>query len=197
VKQKQDLEMPVTLSPGALPVFIPRLFFLGKDTLLRILDPHLLLVWLFSLPAITPLIQPTLTHSADGLLHLYRLVALNQTIQQGVWFPRWLPDLAYGYGFPLFIFYAPLAYYFTLLFQILGLDIISAFNGSLMLALLAAGTGVYLFTRDLFGPKAGLLAGAAYVYAPFQLLNGLVRGGLPASWAWHFSPLLFGLLAAC
>ena len=30
----------------------------------------LLLLWLLTLPAITPLLQPTLTHSADGLLHL-------------------------------------------------------------------------------------------------------------------------------
>jgi hypothetical protein len=191
VKRKQDLELPFTLSPSAYPLFIPRRFAQVKTHLLRTIDPYLLLVWLLSLPAITPLIQPTLTRSADGLLHLYRLVALDQTIQQGLWFPRWLPDLAYGYGFPLFVFYAPLAYYITLLLKQLGLDMIAAFNTSLMLALLTAGAGVYLFVKALLGPRAGLLAGMAYVYAPFQLLNALSRGGLPAAWAMALFPFAF------
>ncbi|MBI1880046.1 MAG: hypothetical protein HYR94_17815 [Chloroflexi bacterium] len=139
-----------------------------------------LLVWLLALPAITPLIQPTLTRSADGLLHLYRLVALDHLIRQGVFFSRWLPDLAYGYGLPLFIFYAPLSYYLTEELHLLGLDVVSAFNASAALALLVAGTGVYLWLKDLFGASAGVLAGVAYVYAPYQLFNTFSRGSLPA-----------------
>lgn len=191
MKRKQDLELPFILSPGAYPLLVPRRFSQLKAYLLRTIDPYLLLVWLLVLPAITPLIQPTLTRSADGLLHLYRLVALDQTVQQGIWFPRWLPDLAYGYGFPLFIFYAPLSYYITLLLKLLGLDMIAAFNASLILALLAAGSGTYLFVKELLGPRAGLLAGIAYVYAPFQLLNALSRGGLPAAWAMALFPFVF------
>ena len=144
------------------------------------LDPHLLLVWLFIVPVITPLLQPTITYSADGLLHLYRLVALKQAIQQGAFFPRWLPDLAYGYGFPLFVFYAPLSYYLTLALSLIG-DLVTAFNASFGLALLLSGTGAYLLVKDNFGARAGLLAGVAYAYAPFQLFNAFSRGGLPAS----------------
>ena len=153
----------------------------------------LVLLWLLCLPALFPLLQPTITQSADGLLHLYRLVALQQAVQQGGLFPRWLPDLAYGYGFPLFVFYAPLAYYLTLALTWSGLSFAGGFNASLSLALLLAGSGVYLLVKDMFGPRAGLLAGVAYVYAPFQLLNSLARGGLPAAWALAAFPFVFWL----
>lgn len=138
-----------------------------------------------------PLVQPTITDSADGLLHMYRLVALNQALYQGTLFPRWLPDLAFGYGLPLFIFYAPLSYYIALVLNLPGLGAIGALNASFSLALLLAGTGVYLFVKDLFGPKAGVLAGMAYVYAPVHLLNTLARGRLPAVWAVAIFPFAF------
>ena len=156
------------------------------------LDPHLFLLWLLTVPAAMPLFQPTLTRSADGLLHLYRIVALEHALNQGgPLFPRWLPDLAYGYGFPLFVYYAPLSYYITLVLGKIGLGAVVALNGSLILALFVATGGVYLFVKDLLGPKAGLLAGVMYGYAPFQLLNTLSRGGLPAAWAMALFPFVF------
>ncbi|HEX9921471.1 MAG TPA: 6-pyruvoyl-tetrahydropterin synthase-related protein, partial [Anaerolineae bacterium] len=155
------------------------------------LDPALLLVWLLSVPAISPLIQPTLTRSADGLLHLYRIVALDHAIRQGVLFPRWLPDLAFGYGMPLFVFYAPLSYYLTEGLNLLGLGPVNALTVSFALALFVSGTGVYLFVKDLLGSQAGILAGVTYVYAPYQLYNTLERGSLPIAWAGAMFPLAF------
>ena len=153
---------------------------------------HLPLVWLLTLSAASPLFQPnTLTHSADNLLHLYRLVALQQAISQGALFPRWLPDLAYGYGLPLFVFYAPLSYYLTLTLSLPGLSLVNALNLSFILALLLAATGAYLFVKDLLGLHAGFLAAVAYAYAPFQFLNTLSRGSLPAAWAMAAFPFVF------
>ncbi len=158
---------------------------------LRRLDLNLVLVWLLALPATMPLIQPTIPHSADGLLHLYRLVTLDHAIRQGALFPRWLPDLAYGYGLPLFVFYAPLSYYTTEALNLLGLSHLGAVNASFALALLLSGAGAYLFVKDGFGSKAGVLAGVAYVYAPYQLFNVLARGSLPAAWAGALFPFAF------
>ena len=42
----------------------------------------------------------------------------TQTIQQGVWLPRWMPDSNGGYGSPVFVFYSPLVYYATALLQL-------------------------------------------------------------------------------
>ncbi len=151
----------------------------------------LVVTWLLALPALSPLFQPSLTRSADGLLHLYRLIALHHLISQGVLFPRWWPDLAYGYGMPLFVYYAPLSYYLTELPHLLGLNPILAFNVSAALALLTAASGVYLLGRDWFGSQAGVLAAVAYVYAPYQLFNLFSRGSLPVAWAGALFPLTF------
>ncbi len=151
----------------------------------------LITLWLLTLPAITPFIQPAPPQTADGLLHLYRVVALDQAIQQGVFFPRWLPDLAFGYGLPLFVFYAPLAYYLTIGLHLLGFNFIQAFNLSSSLAILVAGTGVYLWVTELGSPRAAILAGVAYVYAPYHLFEAFSRGSLPSMWAAALFPLVF------
>jgi hypothetical protein len=163
-----------------------------KSSPLRFLvSSPLLLLWLLTLPAVTPLLQPTLTRSADGLLHLYRLVALDHLMRQGVFFSRWLPDLAYGYGLPLFVYYAPLSYYLAEGLHLLGLGAVAAFNSSAALALLLAAAGVYLLVKAWFGPRAGVLAGMAYVYAPYGLFNLFSRGSLPVSWAGAVFPFVF------
>lgn len=166
-------------------------FYDSVAHLLVFIFQPLILTWLLVLPAILPLFQPTLTHSADGLLHLYRLIALDHLIDQGLFFPRWWPDLAYGYGLPLFVYYAPLSYYLTEVIHLLGLNPILAFNASAALAVLTSASGMYLLGRDWFGPKAGVLAGVAYVYAPYQLFNLFSRGSLPVAWAGALFPLCF------
>ncbi|MFQ5612061.1 MAG: hypothetical protein ACE5H9_08005 [Anaerolineae bacterium] len=152
-------------------------------------DLNLILVGLLLLPAFQPLFKPTLTQSSDGLAHLYRVVALDRLIEQGVLFSRWLPDLVYGYGLPLFVYYPPLSYYLTELPHLLGLDVVYALNLSFGLALLVSAWGVYLFVRDSFGSGAGLVAAVAFAYSPFQLLNIYDRGSLPTAWGMAFFSL--------
>jgi hypothetical protein len=156
----------------------------------RRLDLNLPLICLFLLPAFHPLLKPTLTLSSDGLVHLYRLVALDHAVSQGVLFPRWMPDLVFGYGLPLFVYYPPLSYYIAELPHALGLHTVFAMNASLALSLLVGAWGIYLFVRDLFNPTAGLLAAIAYAYAPFQLLNLYSRGSPPTAWGMAFFPLV-------
>jgi hypothetical protein len=164
----------------------PRLF----ERVQRRLDLNLLLICLFLIPAFHPLLSSTLTLSSDGLVHLYRLVALDHAIDQGLLFPRWMPDLAYGYGLPLFVYYPPLSYYVAELLHILGLQAVYAMNASLALSLLVGAWAMYLLVRDLFSPIAGLVAAIAYAYAPFQLLNLYARGSPPTAWGMAFFPLV-------
>jgi hypothetical protein len=156
----------------------------------RRLDLNLLLICLFLVPAFHPLLSSTLTLSSDGLVHLYRLVALDHAIDQGLLFPRWMPDLTFGYGLPLFVYYPPLSYYIAELLHILGLQAVFAMNASLALSLLVGAWAMYLLVRDLFNPMAGLVASIAYAYAPFQLLNLYARGSPPTAWGMAFFPLV-------
>ncbi len=149
-----------------------------------------LLVALFALPAIQPLLGPTLPRGADSLLHLHRLIQLDRLLRQGVLYSRWSPDLVYGYGLPLFNFYAPLAYYLPEAMHLLGLSLVVAFKAAFLLALVGSGLTMYLFASDVFGPKGGVLAGVAYLYAPYLLYDTLFRGSLPDVLALMLFPLI-------
>jgi hypothetical protein len=143
--------------------------------------------------AIQPLLYGHLPWRADGLLHVYRLVELERAVRHGVLFPRWLPDLGYGFGFPLFNYYAPLSYYLLLGPRLLGFAVPAALQIGYALALITLGLGLYLWARALFGTVAGLVAAFAAVYAPYLLYDALHRGVLAELWGLAF--LALGLAA--
>src|SRR5512146_2525933 len=74
------------------------------------LDPYYGLVLLLSGLALAPLLAPGFIGSHDGLLSVYRLLELDRALADAPFPPRWAPDFFFGYGYPFFNFYAPLAY---------------------------------------------------------------------------------------
>ena len=54
----------------------------------RKISPYLLLVVLIT-PAILPLFKPTVSGTADGLGHRFRLVSFYNSLKEGNWHPRW------------------------------------------------------------------------------------------------------------
>jgi hypothetical protein len=150
-----------------------------------------LLLLVVALPAVQPLLQGRLPWSADGLLHFHRLAQLDRSLRHGILFPRWAPDMGFGFGFPLFNYYAPLSYYLAEPLHLLGLSNQTALLGAFVLAVLAASGGAYLLCRDLFGPQAGFIAAVAYVYAPYTLFNVIHRGALAEAWGLAWLPFAF------
>ena len=59
---------------------------------------------------VAPLLQASPLCTDDGALHVYRTVALDRALHDGLLYPRWFPDLAFGYGFPFFNYREPLGY---------------------------------------------------------------------------------------
>lgn len=112
----------------------------------------------------------------DGHLHILRLVQLESLRGDGVWFTRWLPDAAYGFGMPVFAFYAPLSYVGAITLELLGLPIIVAYKLSTAMYVGAAALGMYALCRVAFGRPAALAAAVVYAYAPYMLTNVYVRG---------------------
>lgn len=143
------------------------------------------------LPAMQPLLFGHLPWAADGLLHLHRLAQLDRAVQAGLLYPRWVPDMAFGFGFPLFNYYAPLSYYLLLPLLASGVSIQAALQAGYVLALLALAGGIYLWTRDLFGREAGIVASVAAAYAPYILYDVHHRGVLPEVWGLAWLSLTF------
>ena len=151
----------------------------------------LLSLIIFILPAIQPLLTTDFTCGYDNGFHLWRAVQVARCLRQGYLYPRWAPDMAHGYGFPLFIFHPPLTAYAAALLNLVGISWPLAINATFILGMLLAALFAFIFARDLFGgPAAGVVAAVAYVVAPFQAYDAFNRGSLSESFAWAFPPLI-------
>lgn len=162
-----------------------------RQTFFR-LDAGFLVVLLICLLAIWPFIsRPSLPQETDAELHIYRLAELSYLIRAGEFYPRWAPHFYFGYGYPIFNYYAPLSYYAGLLFDFLpGVGAVGGVKGVFVLGLLLAGLGMYGFARDNWGRTAGYVAAAVYVYAPYiQYVDPHARGDLAEAFSFAFFPL--------
>lgn len=153
-------------------------------------------VWIilaFSVFAWLPLLTPAYFFEAHDAKHsIFFLVEFDQTFRDGFWWPRWSPDFSFGYGYPLFNLYAPLAFYAAeLLHWLLGLSFTTAIKTMYLVATVGAGLGMYGFVRRLFGQWAGLLAGTIYIYVPFHLAEIFVRSAYAEFVALALIPWLF------
>ena len=140
--------------------------------------------------AVAPLLRGDVPSTHDGGLHYYRVVAMRQALDQGTLYTRYLPDLAFGYGFPFFNYRAPVSYYLTLIWFVIGLSLPAAMKLVYVVGIIGSAFTAHLLARDLFGPRAGLVAAIAYAYAPYQFLNALTRGNAPESLALPLLPLI-------
>lgn len=129
-----------------------------------------------SLTAMHPLMGDALPWSADGALHLYRLVALDHAMSDGTLWPRYVPSLIYGYGSPMFNYYSPLSLYPLQALHLLGLTFKQSWLAGMMLYTFTAAGGMYLLGRRWGGVAAGFVAAAAYLYAPYTLFDAVGRG---------------------
>ena len=149
-----------------------------------------LIVLLLCGVAVMPLLRGASPCTHDGGLHYFRVAALKHSLKQGILFSRWLPDLAFGYGFPFFNYRSPVSYYVSSGLYLIGLPLPWALNLVYVLSILGSAAGMYLFARDIFGVEAGLVAAVAYAHAPYQFLNALLRGNMPESLALALMPFV-------
>ena len=120
-----------------------------------------------------------------------RVFEMGKALKDGMLPVRWVPDLGYGYGYPIFNFYAPLAYYVGGVFVLLGFDALVATKIMMVLGVVLSGIFMYLLAREFWGEIGGVLSGLFYVYAPYHALDIYVRGDVAEFWAYAFIPLMF------
>jgi hypothetical protein len=129
-------------------------------------------------------------HAHDAPHSIFYLVEFDQTLRDGYLWPRWATDFAFGYGYPLFNIYAPLALYAAEILHLSGLSLVAAVKTMYALATLGAGLSMYLFVRRLYGRDAAPLAGVVYMYVPFHLLEIFVRSAYSEFVALTLLPLV-------
>lgn len=130
-------------------------------------------------------------HSHDGSMHLARMPAYYKALTGGQILPRWAGDLYWGYGMPLFNFYYHLPYLIPSGFMALGAGLVTAFKMSLFLSFILSGCTMYLFSYTLFNDKKkAFLATMLFQFAPFHMVNLVVRADIGEILALGFLPLV-------
>lgn len=103
---------------------------------------------------------------------------------------RWVPDMGWGNGFPLFNFYGVSAYYLGAILSYL-IGFIWASKSLFYISLVFGSFGIYLLAKSLWGKAAGIVSSVLYLFAPYKALDIYVRGALGESFALAIIPFLF------
>ena len=83
-------------------------------------DPGLFVALIICTLAIWPFVsRSSLPQATDAELHIFRVAELGRLVRDGESYPRWAPNFYYGYGYPIFNYYAPLSYYVALMADLL------------------------------------------------------------------------------
>ncbi|MBI5566102.1 MAG: hypothetical protein HY870_14495 [Chloroflexi bacterium] len=128
----------------------------------------------------------------DSPFLFFRLHQLVANLHDGVFPARWMPDAAYGLGYPFFSYYAALPYYLGALFNLIGFDLLVSIKLVQTLGFGFAAWGMYRWAeRHTPTRSAAWLMAVAYTFAPFHLINVYVRGdSLSEFYAFVFYPLI-------
>jgi hypothetical protein len=129
---------------------------------------------------------------SDTTMFIYRAFEVDRSISQGVLYPRLAMDFNFTYGAPLLQYRPPLVHYVIPALHWAGLDWIAAAKLAASGALLIAGIGMYVYARWLFANRrAALVSAAAYLFAPYLLVDIQVRGAIGEAVALAMLPWLF------
>ena len=158
----------------------------------RHIDLNLIAVILIAVIAALPfLTRSGLPRHTDLELHVYRAAEYGEALRSGVLYPRWAPDFFYGYGYPIFNYYAPFTYALASLFAV-PWGVVAGAKGVILTAYLLAALGTYSFARRHFGSTASVIAAAACVLSPYFLfIDPLMRGDLAEFFALSLLPWVF------
>ena len=138
------------------------------------------------------------THAGgDSPFLLIRTHELVVNLRAGIFPAHWMPNAAFGLGYPFFNYYASLPYYLAAFFNLLGINLTTAIKLTQTVGMFAAALAMYRFARDFFAPAGAALAAIAYTLAPFHLVNIYVRGdSLSEFYAFVWYPLILWAIHA-
>lgn len=150
----------------------------------------LVIVLIFSFFTIKPLFVSGFFPMHDDT-QVQRVHEMWVSLKDGMFPVRWVPDLGYGYGYPIYTFYGPLSYYLGGLFIFLTQNALLATKLMFGIGILFAGITMYFFANSVGGKYAGIVAALLYIYAPYHAVNIYVRGDVAEFFAYAFLPLVF------
>ena len=150
----------------------------------------LLLVIFLGLLACRDLFRPGYYPMHDDL-QVARIYQMDKCLKDGQIPCRWVPDMGYGYGYPLYNFYPPLPFYLGEIVHLSGFSYIDSVKFIFILGMVLSGVFMYLLAKEFWGKLGGLVSATFYIWAPYHAVNLYVRGAMNEYWAITFFPLIF------
>lgn len=150
----------------------------------------LIVVIIFGIFAARQLFLPGYFNMHDDL-QMMRQLEMEKCFKDGQIPCRWVPDMGFGYGFPLFNYYPPLPYLIGEIFRVVGFSFVSTAKILFIFAFLASGVAMYLLAKEFFGRFGGVVSSIFYIWAPYHAVDIYVRGAMDEAWALVWFPLIF------
>ena len=148
---------------------------------------------LMVIPATIALFKPGFYGASDEM-HIAWLQQMDQAIVEGQIPPRYVSDLSFGFGYPLFNFISPLPYYVGEIFHFLGLSFVYSIKMVFVISILGSAVAMYFLVKQMSGGWVGMAAATLYIYSPYRSTDIYNRGALGESLAFVFLPLILYFL---
>ena len=147
------------------------------------------LILISSLIISFPLFKPGLYQMHDDQ-HVARLYLFDKSLKEGQFPVRWVDELGFGFGYPLFVFYPPFVYMLGEVFHLLGLGFIDSVKLVFFFSIFLSGLAMFVLAKELWGKLAGLTSAMFYMILPYRAVDVYVRGALAESFSFVWLPLI-------
>ena len=148
-----------------------------------------LIILLLSIPAVYSLFVHGLYGFSDDS-HIGWLYEMDRAVKLLQIPPRFVPDLSFGFGYPLFNFVYPLPFYLGEVFHLIGFSFVDATKLVFGLSIPLSMWAMYLFLREFLDWKLTLAGAVLYAFAPYRATEIFVRGAIGEIVAFIFIPLI-------
>lgn len=148
-----------------------------------------LIILISSIPAVWALLVRGYFGASDDL-HIAWLYELDKTLKMGQIPPRFVPDLSFGFGYPLFNFVFPLPFYIGEAFHLLGLSLVDSVKAVLFLSIPLSAMLMFLLLKEFTKNRLAFIGSMLYIYAPYRAVDIYVRGAIGESLSFVFLPLI-------
>ncbi|EKD94545.1 MAG: hypothetical protein ACD_26C00034G0080 [uncultured bacterium] len=156
----------------------------------KIIKKYLLLIILtLSIPAVRYLFVKGYFGVSDDL-HIGWLYEMDRAIKMFQFPPRYIPDLSFGFGYPLFSFVYPLPFYIAEIFHLIGFSLVNSVKLVFGLSIPFSMLFMYQLLKVYMKEDFSLAGAVLYVYAPYRALELFVRGTIGEIVAFVFFPLI-------
>ena len=148
-----------------------------------------LIVLIISLPAVRYLFINGFFGVSDDL-HIGWLYEMDRVIKMLQFPPRYVPDLSFGFGYPLFTFVYPLPFYIAEVFHLIGFSLVNSMKLLFGLSIPFSMYFMYKLLKHYLSEELSLAGSILYVYAPYRALEIFVRGSVGEIVAFVFFPII-------